>query len=66
MVAIRSGAGILFTVTIMYQYFELITKENEKGADTFLTEINMHKRKILHSIQRSHYKLKNDKSQLIH
>ncbi len=34
--AIGSGTGILLAVTIIYQYFEQISKEKEKGADTFL------------------------------
>ena len=34
--AIGSGTGILLAVTIIYQYFEQIAKEKEKGADTFI------------------------------
>lgn len=34
--AIGSGTGILLAVTIIYQYFEQIVKEKEKGADTFI------------------------------
>jgi len=34
--AIGSGTGILLAVTIIYQYFEMIAKEKEKGADTFV------------------------------
>ena len=34
--AIGSGTGILLAVTIIYQYFEMIAKEKEKGADTFI------------------------------
>ena len=34
--AIGSGTGKLLAVTIIYQYFEQISKEKEKGADTFL------------------------------
>lgn len=29
--AIGSGTGILLAVTIIYQYFEMIAKEKEKG-----------------------------------
>jgi protein transport protein SEC61 subunit alpha len=34
--AIGSGTGILLAITIIYQYFEQIAKEKEKGADTFI------------------------------
>jgi protein transport protein SEC61 subunit alpha len=34
--AIGSGTGILLAVTIIYQYFEMIAKEKEKGAETFI------------------------------
>lgn len=34
--AIGSGTGILLAVTIIYQYFEIIAKEKERGADTFI------------------------------
>lgn len=34
--AIGSGTGILLAVTIIYQYFEQISKEKEKGADTLI------------------------------
>lgn len=34
--AIGSGTGILLAVTIIYQYFEQIAKEKERGADTFV------------------------------
>jgi protein transport protein SEC61 subunit alpha len=34
--AIGSGTGILLAVTIIYQYFEQIAKEKERGADTFI------------------------------
>jgi len=34
--AIGSGTGILLAVTIIYQYFEMIAKEKEKGQDTFI------------------------------
>ena len=34
--AIGSGTGILLAVTIIYQYFEQIAKENQRGADTFI------------------------------
>jgi len=34
--AIGSGTGILLAVTIIYQYFEMIAKEKEKGSDTFI------------------------------
>jgi protein transport protein SEC61 subunit alpha len=34
--AIGSGTGILLAVTIIYQYFEMIAKEKERGADTFI------------------------------
>lgn len=34
--AIGSGTGILLAVTIIYQYFEMIAKEKEKGADTLI------------------------------
>lgn len=34
--AIGSGTGILLAVTIIYQYFELIAKEKERGAETFI------------------------------
>jgi protein transport protein SEC61 subunit alpha len=34
--AIGSGTGILLAVTIIYQYFEQIAKEQERGADTFI------------------------------
>jgi protein transport protein SEC61 subunit alpha len=32
--AIGSGTGIMLAVTIIYSYFEQITKEREKGSDT--------------------------------
>jgi len=32
--AYGSGTGILLAVTIVYQYFELISKEKQKGVDT--------------------------------
>jgi len=31
--AIGSGTGILLAVTIIYQYFEQISKENQKGLN---------------------------------
>jgi len=34
--AIGSGTGILLAVTIIYQYFEQISKEKQKGADTVI------------------------------
>lgn len=34
--AIGSGTGIMLAVTIIYQYFEQIAKEKEKGADTLI------------------------------
>ena len=34
--AIGSGTGILLAVTIIYQYFEQIAKEKEKGSDAFI------------------------------
>jgi protein transport protein SEC61 subunit alpha len=34
--AIGSGTGILLAVTIIYQYFEMIAKEKERGADTLI------------------------------
>ena len=34
--AIGSGTGIMLAVTIIYQYFEMITKEKEKGQETFV------------------------------
>jgi protein transport protein SEC61 subunit alpha len=34
--AIGSGTGIMLAVTIIYQYFEQITKEKEKGQDTLI------------------------------
>lgn len=34
--AIGSGTGILLAVTIIYQYFEQIAKEQEKGADAYI------------------------------
>jgi protein transport protein SEC61 subunit alpha len=34
--AIGSGTCILLAITIIYQYFEQIAKEKEKGADTFI------------------------------
>ena len=34
--AIGSGTGILLAVTIIYQYFEQIAKEKERGAETFI------------------------------
>jgi len=34
--AIGSGTGILLAVTIIYQYFEMIAKEKERGQDTFI------------------------------
>ena len=34
--AIGSGTGILLAVTIIYQYFEMIAKEKERGAETFI------------------------------
>mmetsp|Transcript_70904 Transcript_70904/g.98220 ORF Transcript_70904/g.98220 Transcript_70904/m.98220 type:complete len:208 (-) Transcript_70904:178-801(-) len=34
--AIGSGTGILLAVTIIYQYFEQIAKEKEKGSDTLI------------------------------
>ena len=34
--AIGSGTGILLAITIIYQYFEQIAKEKERGADTFI------------------------------
>lgn len=34
--AIGSGTGILLAVTILYQYFEMIAKEKERGAETFI------------------------------
>jgi len=33
--AIGSGTGILLAVTIIYGYFEMVTKEKEQGADMF-------------------------------
>ena len=32
--AIGSGTGIMLAVTIIYSFFEQITKEREKGNDT--------------------------------
>ena len=34
--AIGSGTGILLAVTIIYQYFEQIAKEKERGSDAFI------------------------------
>ena len=34
--AIGSGTGILLAVTIIYQFFEQIAKEKERGAETFI------------------------------
>jgi len=34
--AIGSGTGILLAITIIYQYFEQISKEKEKGADAYI------------------------------
>jgi len=34
--AIGSGTGILLAVTIIYQYFEQIAKEKQRGADTLI------------------------------
>jgi len=34
--AIGSGTGIMLAVTIVYQYFEMIVKEKEKGEETFI------------------------------
>jgi len=34
--AIGSGTGILLAVTIIYQYFEQIAKEKERGGETFI------------------------------
>ena len=34
--AIGSGTGIMLAVTIIYQYFELLAKEKEKGQETFI------------------------------
>ena len=34
--AIGSVTGILLAVTIIYQYFEMIAKEKERGAETFI------------------------------
>ena len=34
--AIGSGTGIMLAVTIIYQYFEQIAKEKERGGDTFI------------------------------
>lgn len=34
--AIGSGTGILLAVTIIYQYFEQIHKEKERGVETFI------------------------------
>ena len=34
--AIGSGTGIMLAVTIIYQYFETIAKEKERGADTLI------------------------------
>jgi protein transport protein SEC61 subunit alpha len=34
--AIGSGTGIMLAVTIIYQYFEQIAKEKERGADTLI------------------------------
>ncbi len=34
--AIGSGTGILLATTILYQYFEMIAKEKERGAETFI------------------------------
>jgi len=34
--AIGSGTGILLAVTIIYQYFEMIAKEKERGQDTLI------------------------------
>jgi len=33
--AIGSGTGILLAVTIIYGYFEMVTKEKESGSDLF-------------------------------
>lgn len=41
--AIGSGTGILLAVTIIYQYFEQIAKEKEKGADTFIFWVKFEK-----------------------
>lgn len=40
--AIGSGTGILLAVTIIYQYFEMIAKEKERGAETFIFWENLH------------------------
>jgi protein transport protein SEC61 subunit alpha len=34
--AIGSGTGIMLAVTIIYQYFEMLAKEKEKGQETFI------------------------------
>lgn len=34
--AIGSGTGIMLAVTIIYQYFETIAKEKDRGADTLI------------------------------
>lgn len=34
--AIGSGTGIMLAVTIIYGYFEQISKEKEKGSDTYI------------------------------
>lgn len=34
--AIGSGTGIMLAVTIIYQYFEQIAKEKDKGQDTMI------------------------------
>lgn len=34
--AIGSGTGILLAITIIYQYFEQLAKEKERGADAFI------------------------------
>jgi len=34
--AIGSGTGIMLAVTIIYQYFEQIAKEKDKGQDTYI------------------------------
>ena len=56
--AIGSGTGILLAVTIIYQYFEQIAKEKEKGADTFIFWEKSRKF-IFHKLKSSNFKLTN-------
>lgn len=34
--AIGSGTGIMLAVTIIYQYFEMLAKEKDKGQETMI------------------------------